>query len=121
MIQYQQSTGKVWIKGVLQSTVGYAGHGLGLNNPDMEDAVGIGPLPKGLWRITTWVDHPHLGRMVSHLLPIQVPFEYHRSGFFIHGDNKLRNHTASDGCIVMDYNLRRAVMKSGDTQLRVVE
>lgn len=121
MIQYQQSTGKVWVKGVEQPTAGYSGHGPGLNNHSLENAKGIGPIPLGLWRITHWMDHPHLGRMVTHLLPVSVPNQYDRDAFFIHGDNKMMNHTASDGCIIMNYTLRLAVMKSGDTQLRVVE
>lgn len=121
MIQYQISTGKVWIKGVEQPTLAYSGHGPGLNNPAMQSAHGIGPLPVGLWRITAWVDHPVVGAMVSHLLPISVAKLYGRDGFFIHGDNKSANHTASDGCIIMDHTLRLAVRNSGDTQIRVVE
>lgn len=121
MIQYQQSTGNLWIKGVLQSAKGYAGHGTGLNNPAMENVKGVGPLPRGLWRLGPWSDHPHLGKIVSHLLPISVPNLYGRDEFFIHGDNALMNHTGSDGCIVLDKATRLALRASGETQLRVVE
>lgn len=120
-ITFQQSTGKVWIDGNLQpQTASYSGHGNGINNPALQSTPMIGVIPAGLWRIGSWVDHPHLGKMVAALLPISVPGLNNRSGFFMHGDNQLMNHTGSDGCIVMDFILRSNVKKSGATQLEVI-
>lgn len=118
-MKYDISTGKLTLAG--KEYQGYSGHGQGLNNPAMQGAKGVGPLPVGLWRLTTWVDHPHLGKLVTHLLPIRVPQDYGRSGFFIHGDNPKRNHTASDGCLIFDLDIRRLIKASGDTTLEVVE
>lgn len=112
-IDYQITSGKVWIDKVLQPERGYSGHGEGLNNPDEQSLHGVGPIPEGTWRINPWeAFHPHLGPIVSHLTPISVPNEYGRSGFFIHGDNAAANHSASDGCIIMDHNLRVRVRDS---------
>lgn len=119
-ITFQQTTGKVWIDGALQKQVAYSGHGEGVNNPELEAVHMVGVIPSGLWRICTWVDHPHLGKMVAALLPISVPNLSGRSGFFIHGDNQLVNHTGSDGCIVMDPVLRAAVKNSGAQFLEVI-
>jgi hypothetical protein len=120
MITYQQSTGKLWINNVLQG-MGYSGHGPGLNNPAQENVKGVGPLPRGLWRLGAWSDHPHLGPIVSALKPIKLTASYGRSDFFIHGDNALMNHTGSDGCIVLSRALRQALRASGETQLTVIE
>lgn len=119
-ITFQQTTGKVWIDGALQKQVAYSGHGEGVNNPELEAVHMVGVIPSGLWRIGTWVDHPHLGKIVAALLPISVPNLSGRSGFFIHGDNQLVNHTGSDGCIVMDPVLRAAVKKSSAQFLEVI-
>lgn len=123
MLKYQISTHTLWINGVQQvgnKFMPYSGHGAGLNNPAMQDAKGVGPIPVGLWRLTGWVNHPHLGKKVVHLLPIKVNPDYNRSGFFIHGDNNLRNFTGSDGCIILDEYLRDALIRSGETQLEVI-
>lgn len=120
-IKYQVTTGKVWIEGVLQPEVGYSGHGPGLNNSTWESMAGIGPIPEGLWQINPWeAQHGHLGVMVAHLTPLNVANTYGRSGFYFHGDNAAHNHTASDGCIVLDHNLRQRVKASGATRLWVI-
>jgi hypothetical protein len=123
MIEYYISTHKLCINGVEvkgNQYTPYSGHGKGLNNAAMQDAHGVGPIPVGLWKLTAWVNHPHLGKLVTHLLPISVSPDYGRSAFFIHGDNQGRNFTGSDGCIVADYDQRQALQQSGETELRVV-
>jgi hypothetical protein len=42
-----------------------------------------------------------------------------RFGFFMHGDNQLANHTASDGCIIMSHDIRALVAASPDNSLVV--
>lgn len=119
MITYKISTGQLWRDQTLLG-VGYAGHGAGLNNPAMQDAKGVGPIPVGLWRIGAWVDHPHLGPVAAALKPIKLTASYGRDGFFIHGDNALMNHTGSDGCIVLSRALRQAIKATGEKQLTVI-
>jgi len=119
MWTYQQKSGLILQNNVIVGN-GYSGHGEGLNNPDMEAVHGVGPIPRGLWKMDTpWHDAPHLGPCVVHLEP--VGFDPHgRSGFFVHGDNASADHTASDGCIILSPNIRHRMRDSGDTSLTVI-
>jgi len=119
MWTYSQSSGKLYHNSSYLGT-GYAGHGQGLNNPKMEMVHSVGPLPKGLWIIGMFFDDKHLGPCVAALKPTDQEV-YGRGGFFIHGDNKLMNHTASDGCIILARYLREAIRDSKETELQVIE
>lgn len=89
---------------------GYSGKGLWINDPSAEDKIAQGPLPRGLWRIHSPIDHPRLGPIALRLGYLrdgkEVPAPHLRSGFFIHGDNRLGNGTASSGCIILDRSAR---------------
>lgn len=119
MWSYSQSTGELCHDGLLIGT-GYSGRDDGKNNPSKQDAEGIGPIPRGRYKIghpTT--THPHLGKApVMALTPLSSAQTFGRSGFFMHGDNK--NHDASHGCIVMDHGARERVASSGDRDLIVM-
>lgn len=117
MWSYSQASGALGHNGCVLGT-GYAGHGSGLDNPAMEAVHSVGPLPRGRWRIGPWHDHPHLGPCVAALTPLGHD-AHGRSAFFIHGDNRAANHTASDGCIVLAPTIRRAMAASTDTVLEV--
>ncbi len=116
-MKYDQATGVLTMRDGKQYK-GYSGHGAGLNNPALQDKAGVGPIPRGSWRTSAWMDHPHLGKLVTHLWQIRA--ETTRSGFFIHGDNREMNHTGSDGCIILSYDIRKAIKDSGETELEVV-
>ena len=101
---------------------GYSGNTTGLNNPDAQDKVGVGPVPRGDYTIGP----PH--RPIDHLGPNALPLYPApkndmggRSGFFIHGDNRKMNHTASNGCIILGPAFRTAIINSKDTALVVIE
>ena len=101
---------------------GYSGNTAGLNNPDMQDKIGIGPIPRG--RYTIGPPHQpvgHLGPDALPLYPEDSAQMFGRCGFFIHGDNTDMNHTASDGCIILGPSIRKAIADSGDIVLVVVE
>lgn len=98
---------------------GYSGHGEGLNNPKMQMVHGVGPLPRGLWEIGHFFDDKHLGVVVAALKPTSQDL-FGRSGFFIHGDNKSMNHTASDGCIILSRALREAIRDSQEKYIEVI-
>lgn len=118
MIDYQSQTGEISLDGGGINT-GYSGHGAGLNNPEMENVVGVGPIPRGKWHIVRWDDH-HAGKgpIVAVLEP--VGHDAHgRSAFLIHGDNSAMNHTASHGCIIAARGIREALRASGETELVV--
>lgn len=117
---YRQKTGHLYRDGYHYST-GYAGKGEGLNNPEMQNKVGIGPLPVGLYHIGPALKHPRLGLLAMFLDPDDANEMFGRSEFFIHGDNRKMNNTASNGCIVLARFDRKMVDKSPDRRLEVVQ
>jgi hypothetical protein len=116
--QYHQKSGSLFHDGKLV-VCGYSGHGRGLNNPALEADTGIGPIPRGMWSIGPFNDHPHLGPFVAALTP-KGHDAHGRSAFFIHGDNASGDHSASRGCIVLPRFAREAIARSGDSALEVV-
>jgi len=123
MIIYSQSLGKVWFNSLIIGS-GYSGNGDALNNPALENIVGHGPIPRGLWEIVRWTGDSHytdngghdLGPQVAILKP--VDFNPHdRAGLLWHGDNKLMNFTASNGCIISPRVLRDHLSKAWDLDL----
>ena len=124
---YQQSTGEFGIGYTermgadcrfhhrLVLATGYSGRGATeQNNPSAQHIVGKGPIPRGDWIIRDAITHKTLG-------PICIPLDWNangefgssvpggRSGFYIHGDNKYANRSASSGCIVLDNPVRRMI------------
>ncbi|MBS0560707.1 MAG: DUF2778 domain-containing protein [Proteobacteria bacterium] len=116
---YEQSTGRLTREGEIVA-VGYAGFGVGQNNPEMQHVRDTGPLPQGTWRILP-PQEP-----VRQLGPLAMPLEpvsgetFGRDDFLIHGDSTARNRTASTGCIVLPIEVRRMIWESGDRELVVV-
>lgn len=115
--KFQQSTGTLSQNGQAVC-VGYAGKGEGKNNPDMQDVVGIGPIPVGTYTISAPYDTVAHGPYVLRLTPDPANDMKGRAGFLLHGDNK--DHTASEGCIIMPRPVREQVWNSGDRVLEVV-
>lgn len=116
---YQQSTGRLYHGTTLVAT-GYAGHGEGVNNPAMQHVENVGPLPCGFYTIQSPVDHPHCGRYALRLVPDAENDMGGRAGFLMHGDNPDMNFTASNGCPIQAYLIRKQVWESGDHRLQVV-
>lgn len=117
MWTYTQMRGTLTHDGVFEGT-GYSGHNAGLNNPAMEANRGVGPIPRGLWKMGPWYDHPHLGPCVSLLSSIGHN-AHGRTEIFIHGDNSQGNQSASHGCVILGRVLRHLVRDSADTSLTV--
>jgi len=116
---YAQKTGALTHDGVHIAN-GYSGNTTGLNNPGMQDTVGVGPVPRGEYTIgSPHQPIDHLGRIALPLYPEPANNMLGRSGFFIHGDNSSMNHTASNGCIILGPAFRKAIVDSGDTTLVV--
>lgn len=119
--QWSQSKGLLTGPAKTAIATGYAGNGDGLNNPAMQDAHGVGPLPQGEYLIGDLMpSHDTVGLNVLPLIPNPDNKMFGRSGFFIHGDNPAMNHSASDGCIVLPLWVRMQVSDSDDRQLVVV-
>jgi len=107
MITYSQSLTKVWLNRLIIGS-GYSGNGDALNNPALENMVGHGPIPRGMWEILSWsgeTKHGTKGKQVAILKPIGHD-AHNRSGFLWHGDTQEMNFSASDGCIVSARVLR---------------
>lgn len=98
---------------------GYSGYGRDKNDPDAESRVGRGPIPRGVWKIHDPVHHRRLGPCAIYLEPIGHD-AHHRTEFFIHGDNRKGDGSASTGCIILPPNARKMIAASGIDTLEVV-
>ena len=121
MYSYSQSTGNLTDASGGLVTVGYSGHGDGLNNPAMQDVPDVGPLPQGLYSLGAPIDHPKLGPFAIPLIPHAGDELFGRSDFYLHGDEvgHVGEHLASHGCIVFDRATREAIWASGDHVMKV--
>lgn len=125
MWTWDQSAGELTRDGRFVSR-GYAGNGRGKNNPSMQAAVGVGPIPCGRWRIVEKYDSQNVGRCALKLdaLDARPGDDRHqetgRSAFRIHGDSVKHPGTASHGCIILPRAIREAIWTSGDRDLLVV-
>ena len=118
MFTYSQKTGLLSKDGKALG-YGYAGKGPGLNSPDHESVKSTGPIPCGLWEMGQWIPKSHLGPWVVALRPIGGQNVFGRGGFFIHGDNKKGDYSASEGCIILSRNLRDLIRNSGEKKIVV--
>ena len=118
--QWDQSAGALSHDGVLAAH-GYSGRDLGKNNPAMQAATGVGPIPAGRWTIVRLYDSANVGPCALELAPAAGTETFGRSAFRIHGDSIAHPGTASHGCIILARPIREAIWKSGDRALEVVE
>lgn len=118
--KYQITTGKVWLDNVLIGKA-YSGKKEAIGQTDKENVKGVGPIPEGDWHISNWTSDGHLGPVISRLTPIDVPKLYGRSGFYIHGDNKSVNFSASNGCIIMNRKMREKIRDSKASVIKVIK
>lgn len=116
---YVISTGDLYRPDGSYCATGYSGNGNGINNPSMQDASNVGPIPVGLYDLGK-VDEEK-GPFTIHLSPNISNEMFGRSGFLVHGDNKELNHSASEGCIILE-RLARIELSSGggNGKLRVI-
>lgn len=96
----------------------YAGADGYKDDPALECEQNKGPLPRGKYRIGNPIaKHPTAGRFVIRLTPYAGNNMCGRAGFLIHGDNGYG--TASNGCIVASFDVRRNIADSLDKELIV--
>lgn len=118
--RWDQSAGELTRDGELVSR-GYAGRGRGKNNPALQDAPGLGPIPRGAWSITALrLTGASTGPYTIVLEPRPDTDTCGRSAFRIHGDSLAHPGEASHGCIILPRKVREAVWASGDRDLVVV-
>lgn len=120
MYTYRQSTGELFDKDMNLLTKGYAGHGDGKNNPDMEGWANIGPLPCGLYSIGLPLDKPTTGQFSLPLIPREPYAMYGRSSFYMHGEDANNPGNASTGCPVIERKIRELINSGTDKLLNVI-
>lgn len=117
--EWDQSEGCLYQYGGLVSR-GYSGNGRGKNNPAMQAAVGVGPIPAGKWTITELrLKGASTGPYTLVLAPKPGTEDFGRSAFRIHGDSIANPGTASHGCIILPRAIRERMWRSGDRDLIV--
>lgn len=120
MWTYSQATGDLLSPEGTLAGGGYSGRGTGLNNPSLQNDKGVGPIPQGMWIISSFFDDlGGKGPIVAHLAPTSSTETFGRDGFMIHGDNSAHDHSASEGCIILAHDLRQLISLSGDMELLV--
>nr|CRY93659.1 hypothetical protein [uncultured prokaryote] len=115
---YYQSTGELWHQGKLVGK-GYSGILTNKNNPDRQQVKGMGPIPRGTWRI---------GGHTTSKGPMTITLQqtsgetYGRSLFRIHGERRPPAVAgfASEGCIILGPVIRAKIIHSTDSTLEVV-
>ena len=122
---YRQSTGDLTRDGKLISR-GYSGNGRGKNNPAMQAAVGVGPIPAGRWKIVgPPYNSQNVGPYSIKVFAVDSALDDRHDGtgrgaFRIHGDSIRAPGTASHGCLVLPRRVRQQIWNSGDYDLEVV-
>ena len=115
---WDQSAGELWLNGTLVSR-GYAGRGKGKNNPAMQAAVAVGPIPQGNWLMTELYDSKNVGPLAIKIVPKAGTDALGRSAFRIHGDSIRDPGSASHGCIILPRVIRQQIWRSGIRDLVV--
>lgn len=119
MYTFSQSSGIHRHNGILFGS-GWAGQGKGRNNPDMQNVHGIGPLPRGKYKIGKAYHHPHLGPLTMDLTPDPSNEMFDRSDFRIHGAAFVHPELSSEGCIILPHPVRQGIDTGIDKDLEVI-
>lgn len=131
MFTYNQFSGRLTgtVRDAIFDYFGYSGCGDGKNNPAMQDAADVGPLPCGLYTIELIadangnpIDYEHKKAPVFRLVPDSTNEMFGRSGFLIHGDSIAEPGTASHGCMIENKAVRELILdavRDGNNRLEV--
>ncbi|MEQ1931385.1 MAG: RHS repeat-associated core domain-containing protein [Parvularculaceae bacterium] len=96
---------------------GYSGAAGSVNLSSHQGIESSGPIPQGRYSIGRPRDSNSTGRFVMDLTPDRSNEMFSRRAFQIHGDNALRNRSASEGCVILPREVRNAIAESGDDRL----
>lgn len=81
------------------------------NNPDHQHVKGLGPLPRGTYKIA---GHSNSKGPITIILEQTSGESFGRSEFRIHGDHKYGPAGfASEGCIILSPSTRRKILRDG--------
>ena len=118
---FQQSTGYIRNPEYEFVFEGYSGCGKGKNNPAMQNVKNVGVIPLGYYTIGEAYKDAHKGQLTMTLTPDSDNEMYGRSGFLIHGDSIANPGTASEGCIIANFQTRQMISLSECKRLQVIE
>jgi len=111
MVCVDDETGRVVV-----NRQGYAGRGVGRNNPALQSVRNVGPLPQGRYSIGIGFNNRgSTGPESLRLTPSDDEEMFGRGRFLIHGGGR----DASKGCIVLPIEDRRAISAAGGGTLDV--
>jgi hypothetical protein len=116
---WDQSAGELRRDGKLVSK-GYAGYRATANDPSRQAERGMGPIPRGIWRMTGVKNSPNTGPFTIVLEPEPGTDTCGRSAFRIHGDNSRGDRSASHGCIILPRTVRETIWRSGQRLIEVI-
>lgn len=116
--RWDQSAG-LWTFPDGSTARGYSGADLGKNNPAMQAARNVGPIPVGVWLIVGERDSPNTGPFTIALNPAEGTDTLGRADFRVHGDSISHPGEASHGCIILPRPVREKIWSSGDRNLTV--
>ncbi len=121
MYIYEQSSGNLLDNNGKLLTSGYSGKDKCKNDPKSQNIKNFGPIPQGNYTIGKSYDSPHTGGLTLPLTPDKNNKMFRRSAFCIHGDNIGDPGTASNGCIIINRNIRKFIDDNNDKILVVIE
>lgn len=108
--KYEQSTGRLYYGSELVET-GYSGSLTNKNNPNRQHVKGMGPIPRGTYRIA---GHSTSKGPMTIILEQTSGDTFGRSAFRIHGERVDKPAGfASEGCIIMSRATRRRILREG--------
>lgn len=97
--------------------IGYSGVKPYQNDPDSQCFKDLGPIPRGLYRMTGLKQDPTKFSII--LTPDKNNEMCGRANFLIHGDSVSFPGWASQGCIILMAAERELMWSSGDMELEV--
>ncbi|AWK41328.1 DUF2778 domain-containing protein [Photorhabdus laumondii subsp. laumondii] len=113
---YQQYSGEIYHDTKLIGH-GWSGQGIHKNNPASEGIKNLGPIPRGYYKITG--ENSSKGPMTIILDPCSYNDMHGRSAFRIHGASRKDPEHSSEGCIILNRDIRREILLSHDMDLVV--
>jgi hypothetical protein len=124
--RWDQSAGHLML-GAKSVSRGYSGRARGKNNPALQGVRGVGPIPRGRYKIGAPYNSKNVGPYTLPLDAIDakpgddIHQETGRSAFRIHGDSIRAPGTASKGCIILPRAIRQQIWASGIREIEVIE
>ena len=101
--------------------VGYSGYPPHTNRVESESLHNLGPLPRGLYKMTELIAKSSHGPDAIRLEPLPETEMFGRDGFLIHGERLMPPAgEASNGCLILGHDIRLEIWNSGDHLLEVV-